>query len=89
MWYPSSAFGVRCQSTAAPATVSGEHLPNATDLSAQDRLGRRQDAPTREPGDLPSLWSRAGRGASATVEFISTVREPAASRFAPVPHPEV
>src|ERR1700722_7496110 len=35
-----------------------------------DRSGRRQGARTREPGDLPSLRFRAGRGASATVELL-------------------
>src|SRR5258708_14653166 len=58
-------------------------------MSPSDRSGRRQAALTREPGDLPSLWSRAGRGASATVESVSTVRESAAADFAPVPHPEL
>jgi hypothetical protein len=52
-----------------------------------DSSGRRQDALTREPGDLPSFSSRAGRGASATVEFISTVREGyAASRLFRTPN---
>jgi hypothetical protein len=65
----------RYKPTAAPATVSGEHLPEATDFCRKcDESGRRQAALTREPGDLPSDWSRAGRGASATVELISTVR---------------
>jgi hypothetical protein len=55
-------------------------------LSACDRSGRRQAALTREPGDLPSIWSRAGRGASATVELLDRAGI-GSSRFAPVPHP--
>jgi hypothetical protein len=43
---------------------------------------------TREPGDLPSHWSHAGRGASATVEVLDRVRI-GIGRFAPIPHPEL
>src|ERR1700736_4811512 len=75
--------GAGYQPTAAPATVSGERLPDATDTVRKRQTGRRQVALTREPGDLPSLWSRAGRGASATVEFISTVCESAAADSRP------
>jgi hypothetical protein len=41
---------------------------------------------TREPGDLPSHWSHAGRGASATVEVLDCVGI-GIRRFAPIPHP--
>jgi hypothetical protein len=47
----------RTEATAAPATVSGEHLPNATELRPPDGSGRRQGATTREPGNLPSMYS--------------------------------
>jgi predicted metal-binding protein len=46
-----------------------------------DGSGRRQTALTREPGDLPSHGSCAGRGASATVEPSSTVLK---GRHAPI-----
>ena len=55
MWYESGAQVHRSNSTAAPATVSGERLPEATDVCPLETSGRRQDALTREPGDLPSL----------------------------------
>ena len=52
------------QNHAAPATVSGERLPYATDAVTHDGSGRRRSAPTRKPGNLPSIGSNAGRGAS-------------------------
>jgi predicted metal-binding protein len=55
----------RNEATAAPATVGGEHLPDATEVRPNDDSGRRQGATTRKPGNLPSFFSRAGRGASA------------------------
>ncbi len=57
MWYgPHGRCDVQYKATAAPATVSGERLPDATDRqSARDGSGRRQGAMTREPGDLPSI----------------------------------
>ena len=41
MWYASGARALRCNPTAAPATVSGEHLPEATGVCPQatDREG--------------------------------------------------
>jgi hypothetical protein len=48
---------------AAPATVSGEPVPQ----SHWENPGRRCRAATREPGDLPSIRACAGRGASALV----------------------
>src|SRR6202789_2084259 len=41
MWYTSSARALRCKPTAAPATVSGECLPEATGVCPQatDREG--------------------------------------------------
>jgi len=53
------------QNHAAPATVSGERLPYATEAVSNDGSGRRRSALTREPGNLPSIGARAGRGASA------------------------
>jgi len=35
MWYTSSARALRCKPTAAPATVGGERLPEATDFCPQ------------------------------------------------------
>ena len=55
----------RNEATAAPATVRGERLPDATEFVPADGSGRRQGATTRKPGNLPSFFSRAGRGASA------------------------
>ena len=60
---------------AAPATVNGERRPNAI---GQKRLIRRTEAPTREPGDLPSLgavnaallFPRGGRGRKDIVMHI-------------------
>src|SRR3546814_84647 len=53
-------MGTRCRifgshAAAAPATVGGE--PSANYATGQP--GRRREAKTREPGDLPSPWSRA------------------------------
>src|SRR3546814_16484044 len=53
-------MGTRCRifgshAAAAPATVGGE--PSANYATGQP--GRRREAKTREPGDLPSPWARA------------------------------
>src|SRR5258708_8522064 len=85
----------RNKTTAAPATVRGERLPKATELRPTDGSGRRHGAPTRQPGNLPSICARAGRGASAsgatrvtttppedrTTVFLSITRRPS-------PHPD-
>ena len=46
----------RNEATAAPATVGGERLPDATEVRPNDDSGRRQGATTRKPGNLPSLF---------------------------------
>src|SRR2546430_715439 len=52
----------KLKTAAAPATVSGEPAYlRATGF----KPGKAVQARTREPGDLPSVRSRAGRGASA------------------------
>ena len=57
---------------AAPATVSGEPSSKATGPAG---LGRRRQAATREPGDLPSVVvtrEHIGRGVLMSVELSSS-----------------
>ena len=66
-WFPiagSKGNTVRPQANAvaAPATVSGE--PSV--IQATGRPGRRREAETRKPGDLPSPWSIAGASAGVS-----------------------
>jgi hypothetical protein len=62
MWTDRESRDSRNEATAAPATVSGERLPDATEIRPHDGSGRRQGATTREPGNLPSFFfaCRAG-----------------------------
>ena len=53
-----------------------------TILPLGDTPGRRGGAETREPGDLPSIWSPTGRGASGAVSSLA-----AAYSVAAVQHP--
>jgi hypothetical protein len=58
---PSPSLQRRADTVAAPATVSGERRANL----ATGRPGRRRNAKTREPGDLPSIvvtHEHVGRG---------------------------
>jgi hypothetical protein len=76
----------RFKATAAPATVSGERLPNATEHVRLGHSGRRHSAATREPGDLPFFLvaCRAGCLGDGRVSRLCANRH---ARFAPFSHP--
>jgi len=87
MWYASSAEALRYKSTAAPATVSGEHLPDATDLSYRQvgKAASCTDPRARRPAIL-LVACRAGCLGDGRVHLDCAGI--GSSRFAPVPHPE-
>ena len=63
-------YGFTPNSAAAPATVSGEPEPREPLGTIP---GKAAKAETREPGDLPSIWSLTGRGASAAVGSLAAI----------------
>jgi hypothetical protein len=62
MWYESGTAVLRSNSTAAPATVSGERLPYATDVCPLGQVGKAArcfDPRARRPA-IPLITCRAG-----------------------------
>lgn len=69
-----NAVRIVSKSAAAPATVCGEpedSSSGARAIATGPDPGRRQGSRPAKPGDLPSIWSSAGRGASGTVGFMA------------------